>query len=164
MKRINIFFCFSLQLFAQDNSNGLLNGVIYDSNSQQPLMYATVFVLNSNIGVISNEQGQYTIDISSLELKDSVRFQYMGYQIKDVVISHLLHSSDVYLEENIINISETLIFGREQDPEFIVQQVLLYADSNYQNNYSASEVFVRKKMSQTYYRLIWTIRKALFPK
>ena len=108
-------------------------------------MYATVFVLNSNIGVISNEQGQYTIDISSLELKDSVRFQYMGYQIKDVVISHLLHSSDVHLKENIINISETLIFGREQDPEFIVQQVLLYADSNYQNNYSASEVFVRKK-------------------
>ena len=145
MKRINIFFCFSLQLFAQDNSNSLLKGVIYDSNSQQPLMYTSVFVLNSNIGVISNEQGQYTIDISSLELKDSVRFQYMGYQIKDVVISHLLHSSDVHLEEDIINISETLIFGREQDPEFIVQQVLLYADSNYQNNYSASEVFVRKK-------------------
>ena len=93
-------------------------------------MYATVFVLNSNTGVISNEQGQYAIDISAFGLQDSVRFQYMGYQIKDVAISDLLHSADVHLDENIINISETLIFGREQDPEFIVQQVLLYADSN----------------------------------
>ena len=69
----------------------------------------------------------------------------MGYQIKDVAISDLLHSADVHLEENIINISETLIFGNEQDPEFIVQQALLYADSNYHKDYSASEVFVRKR-------------------
>ena len=80
-----------------------------------------------------------------LDYKDSIRFQYMGYQIKDVAISDLLNSADVYLEENIINISETLIFGNEQDPEFIVQQVLLYADSNYHKDYSASEVFVRKR-------------------
>ena len=32
-------------------------------------MYASVFVLNSNTGVISNEQGQYTIDISSFGLQ-----------------------------------------------------------------------------------------------
>lgn len=144
-KLLVLLLCFSLQLFAQDNTNSLLKGVIYDSNSQQPLMYASVFVLNSNTGVISNEQGQYAIDISAFGLQDSVRFQYMGYQIKDVAISYLLHSADVHLEENIININETLIFGLEQDPEFIVQQVLLYADSNYHKDYSASEVFVRKR-------------------
>ena len=54
----------------------LLKGVIYDFNSQQPLMYATIFVLNSNTGVISNEQGQYAIDISAFGLQDSIRFQY----------------------------------------------------------------------------------------
>ncbi len=100
-----------MQLFAQDNTNSLLKGVIYDSNSQQPLMYATVYVLNSNTGVISNEQGQYAIDISAFGVQDSVRFQYMGYQIKDVTIFDLLHSSDIHLEEDIINISETLIFA-----------------------------------------------------
>ena len=140
-----LLLCLSIQLFAQDHPNSLLKGVLYDYNSRQPLMYANIFVKSSNTGVISNEQGQYAIDISSFGLKDSVRFQYMGYQIKDVAISDLLNSADVYLEENIINISETVIFGNEQDPEFIVQQVLLYADSNYHKDYSASEVFVRKR-------------------
>ena len=140
-----LLLCLSIQSFAQDHPNSPLKGVLYDHNSRQPLMYASIFVINSNTGVISNEQGQYAIDISSFRLQDSIRFQYMGYQIKDVAISELLHSADVYLEENIINISETLIFGSEQDPDFIVQQVLLYADSNYHKDYSASEVFVRKR-------------------
>ena len=140
-----LLLCLSIQLFAQDHPKSILKGVLYDHNSRQPLMYASIFVINSNTGVISNEQGQYAIDISSFGLQDSIRFQYMGYQIKDVAISDLLHSADVDLEENIINISETLIFGNQQDPEFIVQQVLLYADSNYYNDYSASEVFVRKR-------------------
>ena len=118
-KLLVFLLCFSLQLFAQDKTNSLLKGVIYDSNSQQPLMYATVFVLNSNTGVISNEHGQYAIDISAFGQQDNVRFQYMGYQIKDVAISDLLHSTDIHLEENIINISETLIFGREQDPNLL---------------------------------------------
>ena len=140
-----LLLCLSIHLFAQDYPKSLLKGVLYDHNSRQPLMYASIFVINSNTGVISNEEGQYAIDISSFGLQDSVRFQHMGYQIKDVAISDLLHSADVHLEENIINISETLIFGNEQDPEFIVQQVLLYADSNYHKDYSASEVFVRKR-------------------
>ena len=43
----------------------------------------------------------------------------MGYKIKDVAISDLLHSADVYLDENIINISETLIFGRGKTPNLL---------------------------------------------
>tara|TARA_B100000886_G_scaffold169762_1_gene116216 strand:+ start:8437 stop:9921 length:1485 start_codon:yes stop_codon:yes gene_type:complete len=144
-KILVFLLCFCLEIFAQYKDNSLIKGMIVDSNSKQPLMYATVFILNSNTGVISNEHGQYTIEISSFGLQDSVRFQYMGYQIKDVAISDLLHSADVHLEKNIINISETLIFGNEQDPEFIVQQVLLYADSNYHKDYSESEIFVRKR-------------------
>ena len=92
MKRyelLSLLLCLSIQLFAQDHPNRLLKGVLYDYNSRQPLMYANIFVKNSNTGVISNEQGQYTIDISFFELKDSVRFQYMGYQIKDLSLIHI---------------------------------------------------------------------------
>ena len=142
-KLLALLLCLSIQLFAQDHPKSLLKGVLYDHNSRQPLMYA-IFCYKQLLEYLATNKGNI-IDISSFGLQDSIRFQYMGYQIKDVAISDLLHSADVYLEENIINISETLIFGREQDPEFIVQQVLLYADSNYHKDYSASEVFVRKR-------------------
>ena len=52
-------------------------------------MYAIVFVLNSSTGVLATNSIIY-IDISSFGLQDSVRFQYMGYQTKDVAISDLL--------------------------------------------------------------------------
>ena len=62
-----LLLCLSLQLFAQDDYNKQLKGVVYDNNSQQPLMYANLTVLNSSVGVISNEQGQYALDISSFD-------------------------------------------------------------------------------------------------
>lgn len=83
-------FCFSLQLFAQDNTNRLLKGVIYDSNSQQPLMYATVFVLNSNTGVISNEQGQYAIDIS-MQVRTQQSFECLLLSHEDISPSDYHH-------------------------------------------------------------------------
>ena len=107
-----LLLCLSIQLFAQDHPKSILKGVLYDHNSRQPLMYASIFVINSNTGVISNEQGQYAIDISSFGLQDSIRFQYMGYQIKDVAISDLLHSADVDLEENSRHEIATVVVDR----------------------------------------------------
>lgn len=141
-----IFLLFiATSLFGQDVQNTILKGFLWDKNNQEPLMYANIYVLNSNTGVVTNELGQYALDVCDFLPEDTIRFQYMGYQTKDVAIKDLMNSSDVFLEENIINISETLIFGRELDPELIVQNVLLYADSNYHSDYSVKEVFVRKR-------------------
>ena len=55
MKRyelLSLLICLSMQLFAQDHPNRLLKGVLYDYNSRQPLMYANIFVKNSNTGVM----------------------------------------------------------------------------------------------------------------
>lgn len=64
--------------------------MIYDSNSQQPLMYATVFVLNSNTGVISNEQGQYAIDIS-MQVRTQQSFECLLLSHEDISPSDYHH-------------------------------------------------------------------------
>ena len=157
-----IFFLLFIttSLFGQAVQDIILKGFLWDKNSQEPLMYANIYVLNNNAGVITNEQGHYALDISSFSVADTIRFQYMGYQTKDIAISDLINSADVYLEENIINISETLIFGRELDPALIVQNVLMYADSNYRSDYSAREVFVRQRFESDIHRFMLNYKKS----
>ena len=157
-----IFFLLFIttSLFGQAVQDTILKGFLWDKNSQEPLMYANIYVLNNNAGVITNEQGHYALDISSFSVADTIRFQYMGYQTKDIAISDLINSADVYLEENIINISETLIFGRELDPALIVQNVLMYADSNYRSDYSAREVFVRQRFESDIHRFMLNYKKS----
>ena len=159
-KFLIFFFTIAIQLFAQDKEPSQLHGFLYDQTSLEPLMYANVYVMNSGTGVITNEQGQYALDISSFGRNDSIYFQYMGYQSKGFTISDLMTSPTVYLEENIINISETLIFGRELDPQKIVQNVLENADSNYHSHYSSREVFVRERYDSDLLRLKLNYKKS----
>ena len=159
-KFLVFFFTIAIQLFAQDKEPSQLHGFLYDQTSLEPLMYANVYVMNSGTGVITNEQGQYALYISSFGRNDSIYFQYMGYQSKGFTISDLMTSPTVYLEENIINISETLIFGRELDPQKIVQNVLENADSNYHSHYSSREVFVRERYDSDLLRLKLNYKKS----
>ncbi len=126
-------------------NDGELKGLVLDMKKQTPLPYANIFVLHKDVGVISNEQGQYAIDISGLELTDTLRFQYIGYKTKNVVIGRLVKSPNVFMKEDIINLSETLIFGDAPDPESIVKKVLKNKDKNYIKTASKDKTFIRER-------------------
>jgi len=122
-----------------------LKGLLLDMDMQTPLPYANIYVLHKNRGAISNEKGHFSINIAGLDETDTLRFQYIGYKTKTVTISDLDSSSVVYLKENIINLSEILVFGSNPDPKSIVKKVLENKDSNYKKTTSKDEVFLRER-------------------
>lgn len=79
-----------------------ISGKIVDSDTQQPLPYATVFVLNSNplLGATSDENGKFTINKVPLG-RVNVMVKSTGYQseiIKDLVLSS---AQSPFLEINL---------------------------------------------------------------
>jgi hypothetical protein len=122
-----------------------LKGLVLDEGSQAPLPYANIFVLHKNMGVISNETGHFSIDISGLDKTDTVRFQYIGFQTRNLILAELDSASLVYLKEDIINLREILVFGSEPDPKAIVKKVLENKDANYKKTSSKSQVFIRER-------------------
>lgn len=156
-KSVPLFFLIllitSLQIFGQGLADTLSNeeskteikGIVLDEAKQTALPYTNIYVLNNNKGTITNEKGHFTLNISDLNGNDTVRFQYIGYKIKLLTVDELISSGNVYLSEEIINLSELIVFGEVPDLKTIVKNVLLYKDSNYREITSKRQFFLRDR-------------------
>lgn len=120
-------------------------GVILDSKNQAALPYANIYVLHKHKGAISNEKGNFTIDISNLEKSDTLRLQYIGYKTRNLTLEQLDTTHIVYLQEEIFNLSEILVFGSNPDPKAIVKKVLENKDSNYRATNCKKQAFIRER-------------------
>ena len=139
-------FCIYAQNDTIVNTQKEIHVLLLDSASKKPLAYANIYLLNSGIGTISNEQGQFSISRNGLDPKDSLRFQYIGYATKEIAINELDTASVVYLTEKISDLNEALVFGNAPRPESIVKQVLIHKDSNYKRrNYLRNKTFIRER-------------------
>ena len=142
-----LFFSYKVwsQAGAETDTIRELHGVILDAKEQTILPYANIYNLKTGKGTISNERGHFTLDVSGMGQTDSIRFQYIGYKTRKITIEELERSSYVYLTEEIINLSETIIFGSIPDLNTIVKNILIYKDSNYKRITSRRQAFVRER-------------------
>ncbi len=122
-----------------------LKGIVLDQRKNAALPYANIYVLHKERGAISNEKGYFSINASGLDISDTVRFQYIGYKTKNMTVGQVDSISSIYLEEDIINLSETYIFGNALDANDIVKKVLKNKDSNYGRTPSKNQTFIRER-------------------
>ena len=88
-----------------------ISGVVKDKESGETLPFANVFVKDTNIGTITNEDGFFTLFNVPLETS-TIKVQYLGYQIETLVlkpemvknkITILMKPDDNQLDEVVIN-------------------------------------------------------------
>ena len=126
-------------------SSPTIHGTVADEKTQAALPYANIYALKTGKGVISNERGGYTLDIGGLAEGDTIRFQYVGYKTMHIPVSRLLLEPAVLMKEEIINLSETIVYGSIPDLVSIVKNVLKYKDSNYVEFTNRQHVFARDR-------------------
>jgi len=139
--------------FSQKNENPIdssfsgkeLKGVVIDFDTKAPLPYANIFVLQTGKGTISNEIGHFTLNIDGLENSDTLRFQYVGYKTRNISLAKLEQDGPVYLQQEIINLNELLVFATEPDVVEIVKNVLRNKDKNYLPTTSKNQAFIRDR-------------------
>jgi len=136
-----VLLVFGLQIMAQNEA--IIRGVVMDADSKEPLPYTNIIVLHKNIGTISNEKGEFSMDISVLSPNDSISFQYIGYAVNKMLIAQLDTASMVYLKEELINLSEAFVFGNPPEPKDIVEKVLKNKEKNYKKRITQAQTFVR---------------------
>ena len=137
--------CLCLTSFTQENSPTEIKGTLIDAQSQQPLLYANIYALQTGKGIITNEKGHYSLKMTDLKMTDTIRFQYMGYKSKKIVLSELIQSPNVLLEQDIINLKETLVFGHTVNAQEVIEQVAEKLTDNYTNMDLQREVFIRQR-------------------
>jgi len=102
------FLLFLVFLFFFSVSQGQINGYVYDSNSQLPLAYSSIYLKKSRVGTITNQDGKFSL--KSKYKIDTLIVRYIGY--KEQCLNVVSDSNiSIALRQNTIKLSQVDIIG-----------------------------------------------------
>ncbi len=135
-------------LFAQETQS--LKGLILDADKLTPLPYTNIVILKHALGTVSNEVGEFSLDITNLDKQDSISFQYIGYQSLNITIAQFdsistYSNSIIYLKEDILNLNEVFVFSDPPKAKSIIKKMVENIDDNYIKDDEMNQVFIRQK-------------------
>lgn len=115
------------------------SGLVKDARTKMPIPYATIRYAHSNIGTVSDENGNFFLPKSFIS--DSVIISCVGYKAK-IVTRDLLHEStqnQIGLEEEIGTLNEVIVRGEKLDARGILKRAVKAIERNFiQSSYETN--------------------------
>ncbi|MBD3906375.1 alpha/beta fold hydrolase [Chryseobacterium sp. Ch-15] len=108
MKKLN----FTLLLFAAGfYYSQTISGTVISKNENQPVSYAKIGVDKENIGVITDENGNFTIDLSKANTSNKIKVEVAGYEPFTETVANFIKQNQqkIYLKEKVKNIQEVVL-------------------------------------------------------
>lgn len=111
------------QSIQQEKGNVTLSGIVISSSDNEPLVGVSVYVPGSNLGVVSDIEGRYSITVP--QNTKSITFKYIGFQNKVIDVDKKYLFQLVTLIEEAVQLEETVVigFGSTQKKESLVGAV-----------------------------------------
>jgi hypothetical protein len=137
-----------------DQQNYLtIKGKLVDSESNLPLVFATVAISDANVAVITNIDGEFTIKIGPELASNNLEITFLGYKNKVVPISSMRdngYKNIIALDPAPIPIREIII--KPIDPVEIVTQAITRISKNYESEPNQMTAFYREtiRKNRTY--------------
>lgn len=120
-----------------------IRGKIVDSETRAPLIFASVMVKESNVGIVTNIDGEFALKISPSAT--DIEISYLGYRNLTVSISSLKDNggqNTIELEPAPIPIREIIV--KPVDPEYIVSKAISRIQQNYESVPNLMTAFYRE--------------------
>lgn len=112
-----------LGFFLNTQSYGqTISGAIIDDADGTPLIYASIGVIETTVGTVTSEKGDFLLDVKNLPSQSTVRISMIGYKSRTFTIDQLLNKKDTirlsrviyHLPEIVVNQGGKLItFGNK---------------------------------------------------
>ena len=83
-----------------------ITGKISDKVTDANLNGVNITVLGSDIGVSSNQDGTYELNISELNLSQKIKFQHIGYDEVIFTISELNASNNIKMSPRVLQFEQ----------------------------------------------------------
>jgi CarboxypepD_reg-like domain len=101
----------------------VLNGRVVDKKSGEALPYANVSIANSSLGTVSNEIGEFELQISRNSMTDTIVVSYLGYKTFKESISDLEKGVIIDMEEAVVILTDVII----KDKKLVADEILFKA-------------------------------------
>src|SRR5450759_395825 len=67
----------------------IIKGKVIDAETRAPLVFATVAVKETNVAIVTNIDGEFTLKVSNLSTSKSLVISFLGYKNKTIPLSDL---------------------------------------------------------------------------
>jgi hypothetical protein len=131
----------------------VIKGKVIDSESRAPLVFATVAVKESNVAIVTNIDGEFTLKIGELSTSKTLEVTFLGYKTKTIALSELKENGSknvIALEAAPIPIKEIVV--KPLDPVSIVEKAISNIGKNYESVPNLMTAFYREtiRKNRTY--------------
>ena len=104
-----------------------LVGRITDEATGQPLPYASIYVQQTGSGGTTNEEGRYEIRVAAG--RNTIVFQYLGYQAQVIEVQGSRGSMDVQLLPEALELKEVEVISGGEDVSYsVIRRAIAKAD------------------------------------
>jgi hypothetical protein len=130
-----------------------IKGKVVDAENGTPLVFATVAVKESNVAIVTNIDGEFTLKIGDLGTSKNLEISYLGYKNKTIKISDMRNNgykNVISLETAPIPIKEIIV--KPMDPNSIVEKAIDLIGKNYETVPNLMTAFYREtiRKNRTY--------------
>ncbi|MCX6281847.1 MAG: carboxypeptidase-like regulatory domain-containing protein [Bacteroidetes bacterium] len=127
---ITLIFMFCLNLFLRAQETVSFSGRVIDGKTNLPLMFAQIALSNSTTGTVTNEDGQFFLQIPPGHEMDTLYISYLGYEMARQAVSALVNS------ENLIRLKPKEVLLKEVEvvaltPEEVLKRAFMRIPENY---------------------------------
>ena len=131
----------------------IVKGKVVDAETRNPLVFATVSVMETNVAIVTNIDGEFTLKIGETVASKNLEVTYLGYKNKIIPISELKDNGGkniIELEAAPIPIKEIVV--KPLDPFEIVKKAIQNIGKNYEGEPNLMTAFYREtiRKNRTY--------------
>lgn len=133
----------------------LLRGRVVDKRSGKPLPFATIALLETRLGSITNQEGEFSFKIP-MELPDPMMvISYMGYRSLVLPVTYPVEEDlEIHLEKELVPLQEVII--RYVDPVKLLQEAIARIPENYLDEHSTMTAFYRESVKRNEHCMVYS--------
>ncbi len=124
------------------------SGVIVDSRSNKPLVFASIGIENSNISTVTNNEGEFLLKVPSSMSSANVIISFLGYQQKTLALSSMKkRNNKIGLDPSSIELGE-INLTLPKSARDLVRKTLAKKGSNNLNQETLMTAFYRETIKK----------------
>jgi hypothetical protein len=131
----------------QDTTYKAYSGKVIDAQTKKPVVFANVYLVQGNIGTVTNAEGEFVLKIPVSETGKTLGISFIGYNNVEMKLSELMPENNIIkLEPSTLQIKEVVI--RTSDPVELIRMALRRINENYKVSPELLIAFYRETIKQ----------------
>lgn len=96
------------------NNKTTLSGRVFHANSNEPITFATIYIIETGKGTVADAEGRYTLQMG-YDHDCHIRVSSLGYITREITVKRGTHTLDIALHEQSVALEEFTVTAKYRD-------------------------------------------------